>query len=43
MNFIDMTGEVYGFLTVIERDTSRKGSYWKCKCSCGNIVIARRD
>lgn len=43
MNFIDMTGEVHGFLTVIERDTSRKGSYWKCKCSCGNIIIARRD
>ena len=43
MKFIDETGNHYGKLTVIERDTSRKGSYWKCKCDCGNYIVARRD
>ena len=40
MPAIDMTGERYGRLTVIERDYSRpKGTaYWYCKCDCGNTV-----
>lgn len=35
---IDLTGEVFGELTVLEKDFSRKGknSYWKCLCNCGN-------
>ena len=37
-NAIDLTGHVYNRLTVIERDFSRTGgTYWLCKCECGNI------
>lgn len=33
---LDITGERYGELTVIEKANSRNGkTYWKCKCSCG--------
>ena len=37
---IDLTGSRFERLTVIERDNSidsSKGSYWICKCDCGNI------
>lgn len=34
---IDLTGQKIGRLTVIERDISRKGVYWYCKCECGKI------
>lgn len=35
---IDLTGQHFGYLTVIERDTSKKnGTYWNCQCDCGNI------
>ncbi len=36
----DLTGQTFGRLTVIGRDTNRSGIYWLCKCSCdqGNIV-----
>lgn len=41
---IDMTGEVYGRLTVIEYSHSDgKHSYWKCKCSCGDTALVSRD
>ena len=31
-------GNVYGYLTVMERAENRSGkAYWKCKCRCGNI------
>lgn len=35
---IDLTGQVFGKLTVIERDMSKpKGkAYWICRCECGN-------
>lgn len=42
--FIDLTGQRFGRLTVIERDTSRTDRvYWWCRCDCGNItsVVAR--
>lgn len=33
---IDLTGQKFGTLTVIERDTTKKDAvYWKCKCDCG--------
>lgn len=35
---IDLTGQKFGKLTVLEKDNSRKtnsGSYWLCKCECG--------
>lgn len=37
---IDLTGNKYGKLTVLYRDTERKtnsGSYWICQCDCGKI------
>ena len=40
--FIDLTGQRFGRLTVIERDTSRKDKvYWWCKCDCGNTKSIR--
>lgn len=41
-NVINMVGETFGRLTVIERDyTERKqrGAYWKCRCVCGNECV----
>lgn len=42
---IDLTGQRFGKLTVLERDTSRtnRGTYWICQCDCGNIISARKD
>lgn len=39
-NFIDLTGQRFGRLTVIERSFSKpKGKTWfKCRCDCGNVV-----
>jgi hypothetical protein len=35
--FIDLTGQVFGRLTVIGFAEKRKAlSYWRCKCDCGN-------
>lgn len=40
---IDLTGQKFGFLTVIERDLeyqkekNSSKSHWKCKCICGKI------
>lgn len=44
----DLTGQLFGRLTVLERDTSKPMgkncfAYWKCKCKCGNIVSVRGD
>lgn len=46
--FIDLTGQKFGRLTVIERDIERDNirkaegkkpkTYWFCKCECGNIT-----
>lgn len=45
---IDLTGQQFGRLTVLERDMTKPigkscFAYWKCKCSCGNIVSVRGD
>lgn len=42
---IDLTGQKFGRLTVIELDhrDSRKKAYWKCKCDCGNEKVVRCD
>ena len=42
-SLIDLTGQIFGLLTVLERDNSKpKGhgrqTFWKCKCECGRIV-----
>lgn len=49
MALIDITGQTFGYLTVIERAKKPEGvknrnAYWKCKCKCGNIedVISSR-
>lgn len=42
--FIELTGQRFGRLTVIERDTSRPksgGVFWLCKCDCGNATSVR--
>lgn len=41
--FIDLTNEVFGQLTVIEKDGYDNSNkiLWKCKCSCGNIKSVR--
>lgn len=38
---IDITGQKFGKLTVIENAGKRDGRryYWKCKCECGNEII----
>lgn len=38
--FVDRTGYVYGFLTVLERagTTRSKKVLWKCRCVCGNTT-----
>lgn len=43
--FIDLTGQVFGRLTVISRAENKGGRiYWNCKCECGNEKrISRND
>ena len=38
-----MIGKTFGRLTVLEKMYTKKGrgAYYKCKCSCGNIVIVQ--
>lgn len=43
---LDLVGQRFGRLTVLERIGSNGGKYvyWRCKCDCGNIVdIATRS
>lgn len=41
---VDMRGEKYGSLEVVERCGSGTGvARWKCMCVCGDFVIVRRD
>jgi hypothetical protein len=35
----DMTGQVFGKLTVVERVESRRGARWLCACECGRETI----
>ncbi len=40
-NFIDISNNIYGKLTVIKYfGTWRRKSYWECKCECGNLIKA---
>jgi hypothetical protein len=40
----DITGKKFGKLVVISFSHSDKnGTYWKCQCDCGNILIVRRS
>ena len=38
LRVIDLTGQRFGKLTVKERDTTRNGVVWMCKCDCGKTV-----
>lgn len=42
----DLTGQVFGDLTVLEYDKEKSRqtgeTYWKCKCSCGKICSVTR-
>ena len=39
-NFIDLTGKVFGRLTVVKREKNKKTSVqWLCKCSCGKEAV----
>lgn len=40
---IDLTGQKFGRLTVLYRDTTRKGTYWMCQCECGNLKSIPRS
>ena len=45
---INLVGQKFGRLTVIERNTTRpmgagKSAYWKCLCDCGNYTTVRTD
>jgi hypothetical protein len=40
----DLSGTLFGRLTVLKRSTSeKKGVYYECKCSCGTVKIVRSD
>lgn len=42
---IDLTGQKYGILLMLEPTNQRERSsvVWKCKCDCGNIVYKAAD
>lgn len=39
----DRTGDIYGYLTVMEYAGSinKKTSLWKCICKCGNVTVVK--
>jgi hypothetical protein len=37
----DITGAVYGMLTVVSYSHSNNGTYWNCKCECGNSSVVK--
>ena len=42
--FIDLTGQKYNKLTVIEKVESKNShSQWRCLCECGNETIVSSD
>lgn len=43
MPLIDLTGQRFGRLTVVERAGASKNreALWKCRCDCGNMVVVR--
>lgn len=45
MKYTDLSGKIFGKLTVLCRqssDKSGKNSMWLCKCDCGNEIIVAR-
>ena len=45
--FEDLTGKIFGELTVVERapdyilPSGKHQTMWRCKCSCGKVVVTR--
>lgn len=39
----NLIGQKFGRLLVLERDLSKKGTFWRCQCDCGNIISIRGD
>lgn len=41
MTLIDLTGQTFGRLTVIERAFDKPSHWprWRCRCECGNLII----
>lgn len=39
---VDLTGQKFNLLTVLEKTKQKQGSnyLWKCQCDCGNITLA---
>lgn len=44
-SLIDLTGKIFGKLTVIERAgvTKNGNPTWVCKCECGNETVVSGD
>ena len=40
-NLKDLTGQRFGRLTVLERDYSKSGTHWLCRCDCGNETVVQ--
>ena len=41
---MDLTGHVYGRLTVLEFDHAEgRYKYWKCRCECGTVVVCNSE
>ena len=38
MKILNLKGERFGKLIVVERDKNANVSSWMCKCDCGNII-----
>lgn len=43
VRLLNLAGKRFGKLTVIKRDSSKKGTSWLCRCDCGNETSVRRD
>lgn len=46
MRYIDLTGKVFGRLTVISKAPAtegNRGARWNCVCECGNTTVSRSD
>lgn len=39
---LDLTGQIFGKLTVIEHEPDSGPEFWLCKCECGNFILAKR-
>lgn len=44
-NFVDLSGSIFGRLTILRRNTTIDNfrTYWDCVCECGNYKTVRGD